>query len=360
MNTMIQLRLTTHAGIEDVVENELRDRALKIGCEITQIAQKPFDLDGQILVESSDSSLLEVALKARSVFHVMRQIDHFFLTSDPADLKQIYAELLKLNIPEMETAETFRITTQRKGKHGFRAMDVQRLAGSALIERYGKKVNLDQPEVNVRVDVYDRLCLVSLQQTQNALDQRQTQVWRPRIALKTTMAYAMLQLCELEGRERLLDPFCGSGTILMEAATVFPNLELYGRDRLAEAVTGVKENIRAAHFSHQIQIQPGDARDLAPDYPAGFFDAIVTNPPYGVHLGPNIDFDRLYRKFLSGAEKILKPQGRMVVLVGKGRGAFKKIISQRETFQIHEERLVNTGELYPHLLICDRVASMSD
>ncbi|AFZ44788.1 RNA methylase [Halothece sp. PCC 7418] len=351
---MIQLRLTTHAGIEDVVEKELRDRALKIGCEITQITQKPFDLDGQILVESSDSSLLEIALKARSVFHVMQQIDHFFLTSELSDLDQIYAEIFALELPEMDTAKTFRVTTQRNGKHEFRAMDVQRIAGSALIQRYGKKVNLAQPDVNVRVDLYDRLCLVSIQETQEALDQRQKKVWRPRIALKTTMAYAMLQLCELEGTARLLDPFCGSGTILMEAATLFPDLDIYGRDRWAEAVTGVKENIRAAHFSHQIQIQEGDARDLAQDYPAGFFDAIVTNPPYGVHLGSKINFDRLYQKFLYGAEKILQPEGRLVVLVGKGRGAFKKIISQRETFQIREERLVNTGELYPHLLICDR------
>ncbi|MDR9402998.1 MAG: THUMP domain-containing protein, partial [Halothece sp. Uz-M2-17] len=276
---MIQLRLTTHAGIEDVVEQELRDRATETGCEITKITPKPFDLKGQVLVESSNACLLEVALQARSVFHVMRQIAHFSLTTETSDLDQIYTQLFTLEIPEMETAETFRVTTERKGNHEFRALDVQRIAGSALFQHYGKKVSLDQPEVNVRVDIYDRLCLVSVQKTEEALDQRQNKVWRPRITLKTTMAYAMLQLCELKGTERLLDPFCGSGTILIEAATLFPHLSIYGSDRREEAVTGVKKNIHSLGQSAPIHIQQGDARDLAQNYPQNYFQAIVTNPP---------------------------------------------------------------------------------
>jgi len=45
----------------------------------------------------------------------------------------------------------------------------------------------------------------------------------------------------------------------------------------------------------------------------------------------------------------------LVLLVGKGHGAFKKMISQQTTLILQEERLVKTGGLYPHLLICDRV-----
>jgi len=59
---MIQLRLTTNPGIEDVVEEELRDRAGQKSCQITKIQQKPFNLDGQVFVEGSEPALSEVSL----------------------------------------------------------------------------------------------------------------------------------------------------------------------------------------------------------------------------------------------------------------------------------------------------------
>jgi putative N6-adenine-specific DNA methylase/tRNA (guanine6-N2)-methyltransferase len=351
---MTQLRFTTNPGIEDLVEQELRDRATVTGCEMTKIEQKPFNLDGQVLVESFDPRLYETVFQLRSVFHVMRQIHQFSKSPGIDFLEQVYQELLTLEIPEMEVAKEFRVTTKRSGRHLFKSMDVQRLAGAALVEHYGKAVNLHHYDVNVRVDIFNQLCLVSVQLTEESLDRRQIKVWQPRISLKTTMAYGMLRLCQLEGKGRLLDPFCGSGTILMEAATLFPDLEIYGSDRREEAVRGTQTNLTTAGFSHRVQIQQLDARDLEEGYPPAYFRAIVTNPPYGMHLGPQIDFYRLYLKFLSGAEKILEPGGRIVVLVGKGRGAFKKIIAKLGTFKIIQERLVETGDIYPHLFICDR------
>ena len=350
---MIQLRLTTNPGIEDIVTQELCNRA---SCLMTEIETKPFNLDGQVLVTSPESqeTLYPVVLKARSVFHVMRHIANFQVPQKVDFLETIYQEILALHIPEMDNAATFRVTTQRNGNHLFKSVDVQRKAGAALIQRYKKAVSLDRYDVNVRVDIFDRLCLVSIQLTTDSLDRRHHLVWRPRISLKTTMAYAMLRLCELEEKSRLLDPFCGSGTILLEAATVFPELELYGSDRREEAITGAQTNFTEAGFSHCIQLKQLDARDLETGYPAGYFNAIVANPPYGVHLGSEINFYRLYLKFLRGAGQILASGGRLVILVGKGRGAFKKIIAKLGLFQIQEERLVETGQIYPHLFICDR------
>ncbi|MFP4133286.1 MAG: methyltransferase [Halothece sp.] len=351
---MVQLRLTTHPGIEDIVAQELRDSANS--CEITNIQIKPFNLEGQVLIESFNDpeKLYEVSLKARSVFHVMRQIYDFSVPKKVDFLETVYQEILALDIPEMEEAKTFRVTTQRNGNHLFKSIDVQRKAGAALIERYHKAVSLEQYDVKVRVDIFDRLCLVSVQLTKESLDRRHHLVWRPRISLKTTMAYAMLQLCELKQNDRLLDPFCGSGTILLEAASVFPDLKLYGSDRREEAITGAQTNIKTAGLSHRIHLKHLDARDLEIGYPAAYFNAIVANPPYGVHLGSEMNFYRLYLKFLQGAGNILVSGGRLVILVGKGRGAFKKIIAKLGLFQIREERLVETGHIYPHLFICDR------
>jgi len=351
---MTQLRLTTNPGMEDVVEQEFCHKASLAGCEIAKIERKPFNLDGQVLVESGQTNCLyEVAFQARSVFHVMRHIDAFNKTARGGFLDHIYQELMALEIPEMASAQQFRVTTQRSGQHLFNSMEVQRIAGAALVERYGKPVNLHHPDVNVRVDIFDNLGLVSVQLTETSLSRRHTKVWLPRITIKTTMAYGLLHLAELDGSGRLLDPFCGSGTILIEAGSLFPHLELYGSDRREEAVEGAIANIDANHLSARVNIKTLDARDLEQGYPPNYFRAIVTNPPYGMHLGPEIDFFRLYLKLLEGAESILEPGGRMVLLLGKGHRLFKKLIAKLGTFQICHERVVETGGIYPHLLICD-------
>ncbi len=350
-----RLRLTTNPGIEDIVEQEFRDRATAAGCNISNIEQKPFALDGQLLVESdvAPEALYDVAFQMRSIFHFMHHRYEFSITGSEL-LDTIYETLLKLEIPEMESANSFRVTTRRIGQHLFNSMEVQRVAGAALVERYGTAVNLEEYDVHIRVDIFDRLCLVSVQLTDDPLDRRKPQVWQPRVTLKNTMAYAMLRLCELAPKGRLLDPFCGSGTILVEAGQIYPELELFGSDRYPGAVEGAQANLVAAGLSHRSQIQCLDARNLMAGYPPAYFDGIVTNPPFGVHLGKKLDFFHLFLHFFRGAETVLIPTGRIVMLVGKGQGALKKVIRRLKTFEIDEERVVETGDVYPHLFICQR------
>lgn len=350
-----RLRFTSNLGIEDIVEQEFRDRATAAGCQVSNIEQKPFSLDGQLLVESQapPQQLYEVAFQMRSVFHLMHHRYEFSMIGSEL-LDTIYQELLHLDIPEMESATAFRVTTQRSGQHLFNSMEVQQVAGAALVERYGTTVDLENYDLNVRVDVFNRLCLVSIQLTDTALDQRKPQAWQPRVTIKTTMAYAMLQLCQLEPQGRLLDPFCGSGTILVEAATLYPELELYGSDRFPGAIAGAKANLEAAGLSERAQIQNLDARTLAEGYPPNYFHGIVTNPPFGIHLGAKLDFFGLFLRLIRGAEIVLQPNCRLVILVGKGKGAFKKVIRRSETFEIDQQRVVETGDIYPHLFVCQR------
>ena len=56
---------------------------------MTKIEQKPFNLDGQVLVESFDPRLYETAFQWRSVFHVMRQIHHLFICDRALDSDQL-------------------------------------------------------------------------------------------------------------------------------------------------------------------------------------------------------------------------------------------------------------------------------
>lgn len=353
---MTRLRLTTNPGIEDVVEDEFRTRMATAGVHVPTVTQRPFDLHGQVLADTPHSfdEVFPITRDMRSIYHVNRQVCIFTLEDD-APLDSIENELLRLDIVEMETAGTFRVTTNRSGTHDFTSIDVQRVAGAALVEKYGTDVDLEEFDTNVRVDVFDDTCVVSVQHTREGLDKRHPLVYNPRVTLRTVVAYAMLHLIRVDTEQdgRLLDPFCGSGTILLEAAHVFPQFEVHGSDRFEDPVAGAQRNVAAAGLTDRIDIKQADARDLSDEYPAEYFDAIVTNPPYGVRLGERMNFYWLYRKFLEEAAAVLVPGGVVAILV-KERGKFNGAVNDQDALHIRHVRIIETGGVYPGLFILER------
>jgi tRNA (guanine6-N2)-methyltransferase len=201
--------------------------------------------------------------------------------------------------------------------------------------------------------VHDR-CWVGVQLTRTRLSKRQKRVYTPMAALKTVVAYAMLRFARLdEGSGGLLDPFCGSGTILIEAAQSFPNLPLYGSDAFAKPVQGTADNLAAMGLTERVALTQADARDLRDHYEPGSMRAIVTNPPFGVRLGRRADFRHLYSNFLQGAHRILEPGGRLVVLVGRRR-AFNFILDKVGGFHPAHVRVIETGGIYPAIFVLER------
>jgi tRNA (guanine6-N2)-methyltransferase len=356
----MQLLFTTNPGLEDVAGAEFEERAAQAGLGETAVTLKPFDLDGQVMVDNPAplADLWPMAQQMRSIYHVVRPLHVFELpdeaTSADDQLAHIRQVVGELDIAEMETAESFRVTGNRTGQHEFTSVDVQRVAGAALVEKYGTAVDLTGYDTDVRVDVVHDRCWVGVQLTRTRLSKRQERVYTPMAALKTVVAYAMLRFARLdEGKGDLLDPFCGSGTILIEAAQTFPDLTLYGSDAFAKPVQGTAENLAAMGLTERVQLAQADARDLRHHYEPGSMRAIVTNPPFGVRLGRRADFRHLYSNFLQGAHRILEPGGRLVVLVGRRR-AFNFILDKVGGFHLAHVRVVETGGIYPAIFVLER------
>ena len=352
---MTQLLFTTNPGLEDVVAAEFVERVAQAGLGETAVSLKPFNLDGQVSVDNPApfADLWPIAQQMRSIYHVIRPLHAFDLPHEEplAHIRQVVGQL---DIVEMETAVSFRVTGNRTGQHKFTSVDVQRVAGAALVGKYGTAVDLTGYEVDVRVDVVHDRCWVGVQLTRTRLSKRQERVYTPMAALKTVVAYAMLRFARLsDGSGGLLDPFCGSGTILIEAAQSFPDLPLYGSDAFAKPVQGTADNLAAMGLSERVQLTQADARDLRDHYEPGSMRAIVTNPPFGVRLGRRADFRHLYSNFLQGAHRILEPGGRLVVLVGRRR-AFNFILDKVGGFHLAHVRIVETGGIYPAIFVLER------
>jgi putative N6-adenine-specific DNA methylase/tRNA (guanine6-N2)-methyltransferase len=346
-------------GLEDVVADEYSERAAAAGLPVPRTDDAPFGLRSyaQVTVDADPEAALAVARQMRSVHHVLAPLYTFSLPVEEgpdAVLHTIRATVETLDIEAMESAGTFRATTVRQGEHDFTSVDVQRVAGGALDARYDASVDLEDYDVEVRVDVHDDRCLVSVQHTKEALSRRQLEGYQPRAALKANVAYALLRLAHLDAPPNaLLDPFCGSGTILLEAADLWPDTRGYGNDWDDEAVAGARANVERAGRADRITIREGDVWHLAERFADVTANLIVTNPPYGVRMGSSMDFRPFYRRVLQQFHEALAPGGRVVLLVLR-QGPFNKALQETDTFDVRHVRVIETGGLYPRVFVLGR------
>ena len=115
---------------------------------------------------------------------------------------------------------------------------------------------------------------------------------------------------------------CGSGTIPLEAAQVFPSVTAHGVDKSAAVVRGAVANADAAGLSGRCTFGHGNCRELHSTFASGpLFDAVASNVPWGVQTakGGNGDelLDKIYRGLLSSSWHVTKPNARCALLVLK-------------------------------------------
>ena len=351
---MSEVIFTTNPGLEDVVAEEFVERVKAQGWE-GEAQPKPYGVSGYTLGRCAVgfAALRPVAMQMRSVYHVLRPVYQFRL-SPQRSLESLAEGLREVDIPELRTARSFRVSAQRVGAHPFRSPDIMRVAGAILLAKYGCRVDLTGYEINVRVDVYEDICVVSLQETREPLDRRYPRAYHHRAALKTVVAYGLLRLARLTEEEgALLDPFCGSGTILLEAAHLLPRWRLYGSDIDSRAVAGAQQNIALLGLSERIEVRRANALRLGEVYPPETFSAIVTNPPFGVRVGRDLNFRAFYNRFLREAWHVLRPGGRLVLLVRK-RGAFNAVLERQRRFRLRHVRIVETSGIYPGVFVLEK------
>lgn len=352
------LLFTTNMGLEDVVVDEYRERAAAAGLSVSETNDAPFDLQSYALVkvDAGPEAALSIAREMKSVHHVLAPLYTFCLPEAPnAALQTIRTTVESLDVEAMDDAGTFRVTTVRQGDHDFTSIDVQREAGAALEAHYGTTVDLEEYDVEVRVDVHDDRCLVSVQHTHEALSRRQVRLFQPHAALKPNVAYALLRLAHLDAPPTVvLDPFCGSGTILWEAGALWPETTLVGNDWNSDTLAGARQNAEAQDLADRVTLYESDAWNLVETVGPHAADVVVTNPPFGVRLASSMDFGPFYRRVLQQLHEVLRPAGRVVILVLR-QAPFNRALRDTENFDVRHVRVIEIGGLYPRIFVLERM-----
>ncbi len=196
----------------------------------------------------------------------------------------------------------------------------------AISEGLGTSISLDG-KVRVLLRIEKDICTISVDTSGELLHKRGHKPAVAKAPMRETMAAMFLRECGFDGSEPVLDPMCGSGTFVIEAAEIAlglrpgrsrqfafedlasfdpdvwqdmraqtdpPETELrfYGSDRNAGAIEASRSNAQQAHVDHATRFQHCSVSDIKP--PEGPAGLVIVNPPYGARIGDEKRLRSLY------------------------------------------------------------------
>ncbi|HTO27951.1 MAG TPA: class I SAM-dependent RNA methyltransferase [Devosia sp.] len=263
-------------------------------------------------------------LELRGATRVLARIDSFramhLAQLDKRARKLDWASVLRPDVPVKVEASCKRSRIYHAGAAS------QRVA-KAIAEELGAPV-ADDAEVRVMVRIEDDLVTISLDTTGESLHKRGFKEGVAKAPMRETMAAMFLRQCGFDGTQPVLDPMCGSGTFVLEAAEIALGLKpgrersfafeqlagfdavawdrlrapapprttalrFHGSDRDAGAIRLARENAERAGVSELVHFEQHSIETLEP--PGGPPGLIIINPPYGTRIGNKSPLMGLYR-----------------------------------------------------------------
>lgn len=195
-------------------------------------------------------------------------------------------------------------------KHDVKSTELERRLGAILWQK-GVKIDLQNPQMVVRIYVSEKIHIGILEHvtdTKQFFERRPDKkpFFRPG-ALKPRFGRTIVNLTGIK-EGILLDPMCGTGTILVEAGLM--GINFCGVEAFPKVAYGCATNLR--HYSLPLNLLLGDVRKLP--FVDSSFDAVVTDYPYLRSSKSFGDLEELYEKSIFEIARVLKP-GKKAVLI---------------------------------------------
>jgi 23S rRNA G2445 N2-methylase RlmL len=151
-------------------------------------------------------------------------------------------------------------------------------------------------------------------------------------------------------RSVVVDPTCGSGTLLIERALLDQRSMLSGIDISPTAIRAAAGNVIAAGLAARIAVRQGDGGDAAawPDR----CDEVIANLPFGVRTEDR-NLDGLYRRIVGNVARTLTPGGRALLYTTHAKTIIA-LLRRTAKLKVIEERRVESGGLSVGLWIVER------
>lgn len=314
-----------HFGLEAVLKREILD----LGYEISQVE------DGRVTFLGDAEAIAYANIFLRTAERVLLKVGQFKAYTYDELFEKTKALPWEEYIPE-DGKFWVKKASSIKSKL-FSPSDIQSIMKKAMVERLKSKYRVSWFEENgaeypVRVSLMKDVVTVTLDTTGTSLHKRGYRKLQAKAPISETLAAALIMLTPWRKERILVDPFCGSGTFLIEAAMMAANIapgmnrsflaedwktvvpkkcwydahdeadslvdtdlepDLQGFDIDGDVIKSAKENAAQAGVDHLIHFQKRPVSELRHPKKYGF---VITNPPYGERLEEKEMLPDLYRQ----------------------------------------------------------------
>lgn len=207
-----------HFGLEKVLKSEVR----KLGLEILE------GTDGEVKAVGTVSHIPRLNFNLRTAERVMIEVANFKATT----FDELYENVKKTNIERFVPVDgLFLITKANQDKNSIlhSSTSIQSIVKKAMVDRlkgYYKTETLteERGKYPFRVKFNKNICSLRLDTTGDSLHKRGYRIKSGLAPIEETLAAALVKLTSFSKEKVLIDPFCGSGTIPIEAAMIAGNI----------------------------------------------------------------------------------------------------------------------------------------
>ncbi|NWV29765.1 THUM2 protein, partial [Origma solitaria] len=191
------------------------------------------------------------------------------------------------------------------------SQEIGRAIGTALGKQCGWSADLRDPDLEIFIHLNDIHSVVGIPLFRLPLANRE---YIKTAGLRSTVAWALASLAEISAGALVLDPMCGLGTILLEAAKEWPEASYWGADISDSQLEGADGNIRAAGLMDKIELLKASVKALP--LPSESFDSVISDIPFGKKFKMTNDA-RLLPDILQEMERVLRVGGTLVLLLSQ-------------------------------------------
>lgn len=302
--------------------------------ELTQLGAQKVEQGVRVVSFMGDKGFMYKAnLGLRTALKILKPIKTFKAVNDVA----LYKGIQSIDWSDYFSAhQSFLIDTTLHSDHFNHSQYVALKSKDAIVDQFrdkdGKRPNVDKdfPDLRIHVHIDRDQVTVSLDTSGESLHRRGYKTATNIAPINEVLAAGMLMLSGWDGTSHFIDPMCGSGTILAEAAMIACNIPaninrkefafekwndwdsqlfdnilesllkktrefhytITGYDKAPSAVSKAIDNIQNANLSEYINIKQANFFETEKETDGPLH--MVFNPPYGERL--DIDMERFYRE----------------------------------------------------------------
>lgn len=323
MNSNYKMVAKTLFGFEDLLAKELQI----LGAQNVQKGLRMVSFEGD------KGFMYKANIALRTAIKILKPIHQFKVYSQ----NSLYKGVSQVDWSNyFSVKETFAIDTVVHSDYFNNSQFVSLKAKDAIVDQFRNflgsrpSVNTDLPDIRIHIHIQQDICSILLDSSGASLHHRGYRTATNIAPINEVLAAGLVMLSDWNGQCDFLDPMCGSGTILIEAAMIACNIpanlnrklfafekwkdwdsDLYqtivdallrkikdpyfsikGYDKAPSAVQKAKDNVRNANLEEFINITREDFFETEKEQAAPLH--ILFNPPYGERL--DIEMEKFYEK----------------------------------------------------------------